>query len=110
MPRIIPIDATEIIETIIPAFNISWPLIILVEKAIAFGGVDIGSAMANEHDKATVEDALKLSASYSKSSIVKEEFEQDGRLKAGKDGLTDKPIKVSPLVRFIDRLGNTWWL
>ena len=48
------IIVTDIIETNAPALNMSLLLSIFVEKAMAFGGVETGKAIASEHDKAIV--------------------------------------------------------
>ncbi|MDD5040756.1 MAG: hypothetical protein PHY34_06470, partial [Patescibacteria group bacterium] len=45
--------------------------------------------------EATSEDAMKKSTTYSASSIAEDEYNEDGTLKDGEDGLIDDPIKIS---------------
>ena len=56
-----------------------------------YEGAD-GTVRASE---ATSEDAMKKTVTYSDDSIAGEEYNADGTLKDGEDGLVDNPIKVS---------------
>ncbi|MDD5489004.1 MAG: hypothetical protein PHH49_08630, partial [Candidatus Omnitrophica bacterium] len=46
-------------------------------------------------DEAGAESAMKKSTVYSASSIAADEFNEDGTLKEGEDGLVDDPLKIS---------------